>query len=548
MSNTLFSKLSISRKVMIFITSVLILILLGGTIFLSAHIKHKMSETYIDSVQTLFRSFQAGVDGSLERGQMKNFKILLSRQKNIKGVMEATLYDREGKANLSSSELSDIPSKLPDDIYRHLNEAKRSFEHIDEKSMHIISPLIVNADCVRCHLKWREGEVGGSLSLTFDLSPLTSTIGNLQKLLAVGSVFLALIICIAIAMIINSSITKPITRTVNMIEEMSRGRLDSRLNMKQGDEIGQMAKSMDQFAETLQNEVVMSLQMLAACDLTFKANPYDQHDTIGNALLKTGNELNLMIGNISLATEHIAAGAEQVAGSSQELSQGATESAASLEQITSSMTELASQTKANAENAAQANNLSLSAKNAALNGSKQMTEMTAAMKNINDSSREIAKIIKAIDDIAFQTNLLALNAAVEAARAGKHGKGFAVVAQEVRNLAGRSAKAARETAELIEDSMKRVENGSGIMAKTAAALTEIVDGATKVADLVGEIAAASNEQARGINQINQGLTQIERVTHQNTANSEQTASAAEELSSQAVHLREIVAKFKFKNE
>ncbi|MBF0530147.1 MAG: methyl-accepting chemotaxis protein, partial [Deltaproteobacteria bacterium] len=229
---------------------------------------------------------------------------------------------------------------------------------------------------------------------------------------------------------------------------------------------------------------------------------------------------------------------------SQALSQGASEQAASLEEISASMTEIASQTKANAEHAVLASQLAAKAKEDAANGNIQMTEMTTAMKDINDSSKEIAKIIKTIDDIAFQTNLLALNAAVEAARAGKHGKGFAVVAQEVRNLAGRSAKAAQETAELIDGSVKKVENGAILLKKSAQGLNDIVTGALKVSELVAEIASASNEQAQGISQINQGLSQIEQVTHQNTANAEQTAAASEELTGQAMHLSEIVSHFK----
>ncbi len=343
-------------------------------------------------------------------------------------------------------------------------------------------------------------------------------------------------------------ISRPMAKVVEMLEEMALGHLGKRLRMDRGDEIGMLAAAMDHFAEDLETETVGALQKLAEGDLTFTVQPKDDQDEIRHALKKVGEELHALMIRVHESSEQIASGAGQIADASQSLSQGATEQASSLEEMTSSMAEIGGQTSRNAESATQANHLSTQTKAAAENGSRQMQQMVGAMAEIKDAGQSIFKIIKVIDEIAFQTNLLALNAAVEAARAGQHGKGFAVVAEEVRNLAGRSAKAARETTELIEGSVRKTENGAAIADETAAALDEIVAEVSKVSDLVAEIAASSNEQAEGLSQVNQGLEQIEQVTQQNTANAEETAAAAEELSSQGEHLRRLLGRFRLKGQ
>lgn len=268
--------------------------------------------------------------------------------------------------------------------------------------------------------------------------------------------------------------------------------------------------------------------------------------TLKQSINMIAESLNITLTEINSAAAQVASGTSQVSSGSQTISQGATEQASSIEELSASVTQIAAQTKQNAANASKANELALSAQTDATAGNTHMKEMQEAMEQINVSSENISKIIKVIDDIAFQTNILALNAAVEAARAGIHGKGFAVVAEEVRNLAARSANAAKETTELIEGSIKKVEAGTKIADQTAEALSSIVEGVEKAADLVGQIASASNEQATGISQVNRGIEQLSQVVQTNSATAQEAAAASEELSSQADLLKSMVAQFKLK--
>jgi len=254
--------------------------------------------------------------------------------------------------------------------------------------------------------------------------------------------------------------------------------------------------------------------------------------------------LVMIAGQLGDGSAQVAAAAGQVSGSSQSLASGASEQAASLEETSASLEEISSMTKRNADSASQAKTLSNQTRTAAETGAGDVEAMNHAMAEIKTSSGNIAKIIKTIDEIAFQTNILALNAAVEAARAGEAGAGFAVVAEEVRALAQRSATAAKETADKIEDAITKSEHGAVISAKVAGSLTEIVDKARRVDGLVAEIAQASQEQAQGITQVLVAVSQMDKVTQGNAASAEEGAAAAEELSAQARMMDEAVLELK----
>lgn len=245
--------------------------------------------------------------------------------------------------------------------------------------------------------------------------------------------------------------------------------------------------------------------------------------------------------NLNANGQQTAQAASEVSSAAQQISQGATEQAASLEETSSSLDEMNSMTTQTADNAAKANQLAQEARQSAEEGDKAMSQMQEAMGAINNSSSSISKIIKTIEEIAFQTNLLALNAAVEAARAGEHGKGFAVVAEEVRNLAKRSAEAAKNTASMIEDNIQKTKFGVDNAKKVDDILGKMLDNSKKVANIVSEIAAASKEQANGIHQMSSTVNQINQVTQQNASVAEQSAASAEELTAQAEMLRGMVA-------
>ncbi len=349
---------------------------------------------------------------------------------------------------------------------------------------------------------------------------------------------------------IRGNLMAVIEEGIKLSEEAARGNLSFRGDTAQfsgayRNIIDGFNKALDAAIEPV-NESLEVLNQAASGDLTARVNGDYQgdHAKIKTALNHTLDALDEVLGQVNEAVEQVNEGAMQVSDNSQSVSQGATEQASSLQEISASMTEINSQARSNAENTEQAQAISEQTKSAADSGHERMQRMMESINNINVASKEISKIIKAIDEIAFQTNLLSLNAAVEAARAGVHGKGFAVVAEEVRNLAQRSAKAARETAELIEGSVNKAREGMDIANATSEALGEIISGITKSKDLIDEIAVASREQVSGIEQTTLALGQIDKVTQANTASAEESAAASEELSGQAQTLKQVIARFK----
>jgi methyl-accepting chemotaxis protein len=321
----------------------------------------------------------------------------------------------------------------------------------------------------------------------------------LFTIIGVGILF-----CMGIGYFIAQLISKPLQDTVGVLEKVAEGDLTVQLDLDTEDEVGQMAAALNRATESIR----------------------------------------ATLADVRKSADNMSSSAQQLAAASEQLASGAQEQASSLEETSATMEEITSTIKQNADNAKQANQVANGSRDTAEKGGQVVSEAVGAMGQINESSKNIAEIITTIDEIAFQTNLLALNAAVEAARAGEQGRGFAVVATEVRNLAQRSATSAKEIKRLIQDSVRKVENGSELVNKSGDTLREIVGSVKRVTDIVAEIAAASQEQSVGVEQVNKAMTQMDQVTQTNASQTEELSATAQSMAAGSEELQAMVARFR----
>ncbi|WP_434794325.1 hypothetical protein TPDSL_11950 [Terrisporobacter petrolearius] len=357
---------------------------------------------------------------------------------------------------------------------------------------------------------------------------------------------------IVIGIYITRKIRQPIEELEIAANKMSLGDFDIEIDYESEDELGSLSNSMISMSNTIKamiGDVVNVLQEIASGN--FDVEPKVEYIGVFNSIEKSldhiTNELSDTMSQINVASDQVQSASDQVASGAQMLSQGTTEQAGSIEELSATIAEISNQVKETAKNAQEANVLYTDAGREVKDGNEKMKNMIVAMDEISSTSNEIGRIIKTIDDIAFQTNILALNAAVEAARAGEAGKGFAVVADEVRNLAEKSAEAAKNTSTLIENSINAVENGTSIVDNTSQSLQRILDKTNKVVSLLDRIAKGSEEESDAINQVTLGLEQISAVVQTNSATSEESAAASEELSGQAQILKSLIDDFNLKN-
>ncbi len=370
-----------------------------------------------------------------------------------------------------------------------------------------------------------------------------------------GGIIVAIIIVgVIFSVVIIRLIKTPISEIENAAIKMAEGDLDVKISYTAKDEMGVLAAQVRSLLHKLQviiDDENKFLAKMAEGDFTVESDCEEEYTGGFRPLLVSfqgiAERLNDTMQQISQSSSRVAGEAEQVSNGAQALAQGSTEQASSVQEFAATINEISNKVKENADNAQQANAMAGSVSTKMNVSNEKMQQMMQAMGDISNCSSEIGKIIKTIEDIAFQTNILALNAAVEAARAGTAGKGFAVVAEEVRSLAGKSAAASQNTAALIENSLRAVENGTQIAGETEQALLQAVNDVNEMTGIIGQISEASSDQAYAISQIMMGIDQISSVVQTNSATAEESAAASEEMSTQAQLMKSLVGRFKLKS-
>lgn len=456
--------------------------------------------------------------------------------------------------NLETSTLEKIRNELiknPDLPFVSFIDAKK-------KPM-IAEPNIDRTNLItkEAEVKGKDGTIIGSVQLGFSDSRNKAELNRITMMIIIMSAIMQVLLSLVTYFVLKSNITNAIDRLLNDYREIlgsiQSGNLKKRFSSERFNfEFKPIAIGANQVIDCLQapvEEAISVLEKTAKRDLTCKVEGQYQGDLslIKDSLNNTIDSINQILKEVMIGSKEVSMNSQIVSNAINSISQSATEQAETLSEVTESLGKITEQAESSNQGANEAKTLSISSRKSAESGNALMEQLLKAMEEIQVSSTSITKIVKVIDEIAFQTNLLALNAAVEAARAGKHGKGFAVVAEEVRNLAARSAKAAKETTDLMASSSQKVENGVKIVDQTTESFKSILSGANKVADIIAEISLQISKQSEGIDSVSNAIRNIDNETQKTAAMSQEVASSSESMASQARTLEHLVTEFKLQS-
>jgi len=438
-----------------------------------------LQEKESDFAMNNFHSVENALAGSLERGEMEKFNKVLESQKDIKGLLEFSLFSREGVVAYSSDS-SFLHKKMDQTIANKLNADQRLIVNHTQEAIEIYNPQKITPDCIRCHTTWKLGENGGTTFFRFSNESLNLSKQKAQEYLSEikNSIFTYSIITVVIVIIlliignyfsVRKFVSSPLANIVYLLKQFEddEGDLSRRIPVFSKDLIGELAALFNSFMESL------------------------------NSAIHNAQKTAFSVG------------------------QNAKDQAVAVEETSASVKDLAVMTEENQSTAQETNQLIHDVENRILVSKNEIEKLTDEMKTLRESSDKTAMIIKTIDGIAFQTNLLALNAAVEAARAGEAGAGFAVVAEEVRNLAMRSAEAAKSTSEMIENTIAKIELNNNIATKVNAEFIELGEKSKTAIDLVDKITESSREQNNRIQQVNAALSEMDQTTIKNSSEAEE---------------------------
>jgi len=506
MTKVLFGNISISLKFVISVVAIMFVSLLVGIVLVTGYMKSEMTNAYVDSVDNIAASLQESVKGSLERGQMKNFQKLLVQMKNIKGVNEVTLYDRNFKFNLSSSGTKQAGDALDSDIQAVVKETTVPYRLLGETDVKIYMPQVVVPDCIRCHPGWVENEIGGVIELVYDLTPLYEAGSKQKVMLTIGGTALVIVISLLI-FFLSLSVTGPIVQMTTAMEQLARGDLKVEVPAKhRTDEIGKMADAVQVFKEN-----TIDRKRLESEKETAKLKAEEEKIQLRNKMADDfKSRIGGLIESVASSVGELGMTARSMSDKANQTQQKSSSVAASAEQTSANVLTVASATE---QLSGSVNEIGAQvSRSTAITGQavREAGRSNEQVASLADASQKISEVIKLISEIADQTNLLALNATIEAARAGEYGKGFAVVANEVKELAKQTSLATNT----IADQVKEIQD----------ATTDAVNGIQSIGTTIGNLNEAAAKMAAAVEEQKHVIEDITRNTHSAAAGTKDVSS------------------------